>query len=71
MKNGIKTLATWLILGVIFLTLVSAAFNNPDTKMNYSELISKIKAGEVSAITISSSEYGGYLEASHCGSVSV
>jgi len=53
LRNGIKTLATWLILGVIFLTLVSAAFNNPDTKMNYSELISKIKAGEVSAITIS------------------
>ena len=53
MRNGIKTLATWLILAVIFLVLVSAAFNNPDTKMNYSELISRIKAGEVSAITIS------------------
>ena len=53
MKNGIKTLATWLILGVIFLFLLSAAFNNPDTKMNYSELISKIKAKQVSAITIS------------------
>ena len=54
MKNGIKTLATWLILGIIFLSLLSAAFNNPDTKMNYSELISKIKAGEVSEIVISS-----------------
>ena len=54
MRNGIKTLATWLILGIIFLVLVSAAFNNPDTKMNYSELISKIKSGEVAAITISS-----------------
>ena len=53
MRNGIKTLATWLILGIIFLSLVSAAFNNPDTKMNYSELISKIKAGEVSKVTIS------------------
>ena len=53
MKNGIKTLATWLILGIIFLFLLSAAFNNPDTKMNYSELISRIKAGQVSAITIS------------------
>ena len=54
MKSGIKTLATWLILGIIFLSLLSAAFNNPDTKMNYSELISKIKAGEVSEIVISS-----------------
>ena len=53
MKNGIKTLATWLILGIIFFVLISAAFNNPDTKMNYSELISSVKAGEVSAITIS------------------
>ena len=53
MKNGIKTLATWLILGFILLFLLSAAFNNPDTKMNYSELISKIKAKQVSAITIS------------------
>ena len=53
MKNGIKTFATWLILGIIFFVLISAAFNNPDTKMNYSELISRIKAGEVSTITIS------------------
>ena len=53
MKNGIKTFATWLILGIIFFVLISAAFNNPDTKMNYSELISSIKAGEVSAVKIS------------------
>ncbi len=53
MKNGIKTLATWLILAIIFFVLISAAFNNPDTKMNYSELISKVKAGEVTEILIS------------------
>ena len=53
MKNGIKTLATWLILGIIFFVLISAAFNNPDTKMNYSELIGKVKAGEVTEIVIS------------------
>ena len=52
MRNRIKTLATWLILGVIFIVLLSAAFNNPDTKMNYSELISKIKSGDVIEITI-------------------
>ena len=54
MKNGIKTLATWLIIGIIFLSLLSAAFNNPDTKMTYSGLITKIKEGEVSSLTISS-----------------
>ncbi|MBO5398334.1 MAG: ATP-dependent zinc metalloprotease FtsH [Clostridia bacterium] len=53
LKNGIKTLATWLILGIIFFVLLSAAFNNPDTKMNYSELIGKIKEGEVTEIVIS------------------
>jgi cell division protease FtsH len=53
LKNGIKTLATWLILGIIFFVLISAAFNNPDTKMNYSELIGQIKAGEVTEIVIS------------------
>ena len=56
MKNGIKTLATWLILGIIFFVLISAAFNNPDTKMNYSELIGKIKAGEVTEVVISASK---------------
>ena len=56
MKNGLKTLATWLILGIIFFVLISAAFNNPDTKMNYSELIGKIKAGEVTEVVISASK---------------
>ena len=56
MKNGIKTLATWLILGIIFFVLISAAFNNPDTKMNYSELIGKIKTGEVTEVVISATK---------------
>ena len=54
MKNGIKTLATWLVLGIIFIVLINSVFNNPETKMSYSELISKIASGEVTEIEISS-----------------
>ncbi len=54
MKNGIKTLATWLILGVILFALASSVFSGNETKMNYTELMSKINSGEVSKIEISS-----------------
>ena len=68
MKNGIKTLATWLILGIIFFVLISAAFNNPDTKMNYSELIGKVKAGEVTEIVISADKLTAEVTLSSNGS---
>ena len=54
MKSGIKTLAMWLIGIVLFVILLNANFNNNDTKFTYSELINSVKAGEVSAIKISS-----------------
>ena len=60
MKNGIKTLAIWLVLGIIFIGLVNAIFNNPETKMSYSELISKISSGEVTEIEISSDKQMAY-----------
>ena len=54
MKNGIKTLAMWLVLGLFFLVLLSAVVNNSDYKMSYSELLNKISTGEVSEVVISS-----------------
>ena len=54
MKSGIKTLATWLIIGIIVIGLINAVLNNPDTKMSYSELMAKISAGEVTEVKISS-----------------
>ena len=54
MKNGIKTLATWLVLGLIFLALLSAVVNNSDYKMSYSDLLNKISTGEVTEVVISS-----------------
>ena len=41
LKSGIKTLAVWLILGVIFIVLLSSVIDNADNKMIYSELIEK------------------------------
>ncbi len=53
MKSGMKTLALWLILIVIFVILLNMSFTNAETKMAYSELISSVKAGEVSDVVIS------------------
>ena len=54
MKNSIKTLAMWLIIGIILVVLISSIIENRDNKLAYSELISKIEAGEVKEITLSS-----------------
>ena len=39
MKNGIKTLAMWLIIGVIFIVLLSSIMTNTNTKLKYSDLV--------------------------------
>ena len=52
MKNGIKTLAMWLIIGVIFIVLLSSVMTNSSTKLKYSELITKINEGKVESIVI-------------------
>ncbi len=54
MKSGIKTLAVWLILGVIFIVLLSSVMDNVDSKMKYSELLEQIDAGEVKSIEVAS-----------------
>ena len=54
MKSGIKTLAMWLIIGIIFVVLLTSILDNTNSKLAYSELIEKIDAGEVSEIEISS-----------------
>ncbi len=53
MKNGIKTLAMWLIIGIILIVLISSILNNTDNKLAYSDLVSKIEAGEVEEIELS------------------
>ena len=54
MKSGIKTLATWLIIGVICFILINSIFDSTNNKLAYSELVAKVEAGEVKEIEISS-----------------
>ena len=54
MKNGIKTLAMWLIIGVIFIVVLSSIVENSESKLQYSELITNINAGNVESIQINS-----------------
>ena len=54
MKNSIKTLAMWLIILVIFIVVITSILDNSSNKLAYSELVSKIEAGEVKEIEIAS-----------------
>lgn len=53
LKNSIKTLAMWLIIGIIFIVLITSIMDNSDTKMTYAELINKIETSDVSEIEMS------------------
>ena len=61
MKNGLKTLAMWLIIGIIFIVIVSAIMENSETKMNYSELLVAISNGTVEKIELNSSSEKAYV----------
>ena len=52
MKSGIKKIAMWLILLCVFLMIISAISSSVNKKMDYSELLKKVDAGEVTDITI-------------------
>jgi len=53
-KNGIKSLAIWLIIGVILIVVISSIMENSNTKMTYSELIENIEEGNVTNVQLSS-----------------
>ncbi len=52
MKNSIKTLAMWLIIGIIFIIVLSSIMENSSSKLKYSELITNINEGKVESIEI-------------------
>ena len=52
MKGKLKTFAVWLICGIIFVVFVSTVLDRTNTKMTYSELISKMEQGEVKEISL-------------------
>ena len=54
MKKGIKTLAMWLIIGIIVIVLLSSIMENSSSKMTYSELVTSMENKEVESIKISS-----------------
>ena len=54
MKNGIKTLAMWLIIGIIFIVVLSSIVENSDSKLKYSDLIADINSGKVESIQVES-----------------
>ncbi len=53
MKNGIKSLAIWLIIGTILVVVISSIMENSNSKMTYSELIENIEAGNVTSVELS------------------
>ena len=53
MKNGIKSLAVWLIIGVILIVVISSIMENSNSKMTYSELIENIEEGNVASVELS------------------
>ena len=61
MKNGLKTLAMWLILGIIFIVIVSAIMENSETKMNYSELLIAVGNGTVEEIELNAKGNKAYV----------
>ena len=52
MKNSLKTLAVWLIIGVILVVAISTILENSNTKLSYSDLIAKIDAGQLEKIEL-------------------
>jgi len=60
-KNGIKSLATWLIIGIILIVVVSSIIDNQNSKMTYSELIENIEEKNVESIEVSSEGTYAYV----------
>ena len=62
MKKSLKTLAVWLIIGIILVVSISSILENSNTKLAYSELIAKIEAGQVEEIVLESDGYSANVK---------
>ena len=60
MRKGIKTLAMWLIIGVIFIVVLSSIIENSDSRLKYSELVTHInnEHKRIRSFFISKAPYG-------------
>ena len=54
MKGNLKTIAIWLIIGIICIILISAIMENSETKMSYDELVVAINNSKVESIKLQS-----------------
>ena len=61
MKNSLKTLAMWSILIVIFVVILTSILDNAESKLAYSELVSKIENGEVKEIELQAGGEKAYV----------
>jgi len=61
LKNGLKTLAMWSILIIIFVVILTSILDNAESKLAYSELISKIETGDVKEIEIQADGHKAYV----------
>ncbi len=61
MKRGIKDLAIWLIIGIIFFVVLISIIDNDDNKMTYSTLITKMENSEVKEVEIASDGGKAYV----------
>jgi len=61
MKNGIKSIFMWLIIGIICIVLISAIMENSETKMSYDELIGAINSGKVESIELEADGNKAYV----------
>ena len=61
MKNGLKTLAMWSILIIIFVVILTSILDNSESQLAYSELVSKIETGEVKEIEIQADGHKAYI----------
>ena len=62
MKSGIKSLATWLIIGIILIVVISSIVDNTNSKMTYSELIENIEEKNVESIEVNSDGTSAYIK---------
>jgi len=61
MKNGMKSIFMWLIIGIICIVLISAIMENSETKMSYDELIGAINSGKVENIELEADGNKAYV----------
>ena len=61
MKNSLKTLAVWLIIGTIFIVILTSIIDSANNDMTYSELITKIENGEIKEIEIQANGKEAYV----------